>query len=68
MSGAGARYHRCGKVIWLYYKLVGKKWVSSFASLEAHRTITHCPQCGEALRESNLTSEKPKLRQKGDER
>lgn len=29
MSEAGARYHKCGQVVWVYHKLAGKKWVAS---------------------------------------
>ena len=60
MSGAGARYHKCGQAIWVHHKLSGGKWVTAYASLEGHCAITHCPKCEAALREIDMCREKPK--------
>jgi len=60
MAGSGTRYHKCGHAVWFYHKSINRRWVPAFASLEGHRAITHCPQCGEELREGDVASEKPR--------
>lgn len=53
------KYHRCGQAVWVYTRPQGKTWDHAFASLEAHKAITHCPKCGGVLNAGELTAAKP---------